>query len=233
MSSIKLSSISFFCPAYNDGDNLPVLIPYVSKFLSEITDTFEIIIIHDGSPDNTGVVADRLAGELPNIRVIHHLKNLGYGATLRDGFLAAKYDYIIYTDGDNQYDVREFMQYLPLLENADVLSGYVTKKAATFRRELQSFVYNWLIRILFLVNVRDINCAMKIYKRRALDSITMKSTSCFIDSEMIIKSKKNGLIVMQFPVTHFERRNGIASGSKTKVILATMRDMIRYRFGFL
>lgn len=229
----KLSSISFFCPAYHDEKNLPVLISYVSEFLKEITDTFEIIIVEDGSPDKTGEVADALAKEFPNVQVIHHPKNLGYGVTLRDGYLAAKYDYVMYTDGDNQYDVREFLPYLHLLETNDVLSGYVTQKALSFRRKVQSEVYNWLVRILFFVWFRDINCAMKIFKRKFLDSISIKSSSCFIDAEMIIKAKNGGFKIAQFPVTHFSRTEGLASGSKASVIVSTIAEMVKYRFGLL
>lgn len=231
--SKKLSSVSFFCPAYHDEKNLPVLVPHVSQFLSEITDTFEIIIVHDGSPDKTGEVADEMAKKYPRVRVIHHPKNLGYGATLRDGFIASKYDYVMYTDGDNQYDVREFLPYLHLLESADVLSGYVTEKAASFRRKAQSFTYNTLIAGLFFVRCRDIDCAMKIYKKKVINTISIKSTSCFIDAEMIIKSKKAGFTVAQFPVTHFPRTEGVASGSKMNVILDTIKEMLKYRFGIL
>lgn len=192
-----------------------------------------MIIVHDGSPDKTGEVADRLAAEFPYLRVIHHPKNLGYGATLRDGFLAAEYDYVMYTDGDNQYDVREFGPHLHLLGTADVLTGFVTRKAVSMRRMIQSLVYNWLIVILFSVRCRDIDCAMKIYSRKALDSISLKSTSCFIDAEMIIKLKTAGLKIAQFPVTHFPRTEGLASGSKITVIAATVRDMLRFRLGCL
>jgi cellulose synthase/poly-beta-1,6-N-acetylglucosamine synthase-like glycosyltransferase len=229
----RLPSVSFFCPAYHDEKNLPVLIPRVHRFLSETTDTFEVIIVHDGSPDKTGEVADRLAADFPHVRVLHHRKNLGYGATLRDGFLAARYDYIMYTDGDNQYDVREFSPYLHVLQTADVLSGYVTQKAASPWRKFQSLVYNWLIAVLFFVRCRDIDCAMKIYSRKAIDSLSLKSTSCFIDAEMIIKSKRAGFKVAQFPVTHFPRTEGLASGSKMTVVAATLRDMLRFRLGVL
>lgn len=231
--SPRLSSVSFFCPAYHDERNLPVLIPRVHRFLSGITDTFEIIVVHDGSPDRTGEVADRLASEYTHVRVIHHPRNLGYGATLRDGFLAARYDYVMYTDGDNQYDVNEFLPWLHLLDSADAISGYVTQKAASFRRKLQSAVYNGLIAGLFFVRCRDIDCAMKVYRRKVIETISIQSTSCFIDAEMIIKTKKAGFRVAQFPVTHFPRTEGIASGSKFSVISATVRDMLRYRFGLL
>ena len=229
----KLSSVSFFCPAYNDEKNLPTLVPYVSEFLKEITDVYEIIIVHDGSPDKTGEVADTLAKEYPNVRVIHHAKNMGYGSALRDGFAEAKYDYVMYTDGDNQYDVREFLQYLHLLDTSDVLSGYVREKAVSLRRKVQSEVWNWLVRILFFVWCRDIDCAMKMYKRKVLETISIKSSSCFIDAEMIIKAKKAGFKVAQFPVTNFPRTEGLASGSKMSVIVPTIVEMIKYRFGAL
>lgn len=230
---IQLSSVSFFCPAYHDEKNLPILIPQVNAFLKEITNTYEILIVQDGSPDKTGEVADSLAKEYANVRVIHHATNMGYGATLRDGFEAAKYDYVMYTDGDNQYDVREFLSYLHLLDTSDVLSGYVRGKAISFRRKVQSEVWNWLIRVLFFVWCRDINCAMKIYKRRVLENISIESSSCFIDAEMIIKAKKAGFKVAQFPVTHFPRTEGLASGSKMSVIVPTIVEMLKYRFGAL
>ena len=112
----KLSSVSFFCPAYHDEKNLPVLIPRVHAFLSEIANEFEILIIEDGSPDKTGEVADGFAVQYKEVRVIHHPKNLGYGATIRDGFLHSHFEYVMYTDGDNQYDVREFAAALLLLQ---------------------------------------------------------------------------------------------------------------------
>lgn len=229
----ELSSVSFFCPAYHDEKNLPTLVPHVSEFLKKITDTYEIIIVHDGGPDRTGPVADELALKYPNVRVIHHAKNMGYGRTLHDGYEAAKYDYVMYTDGDNQYDVNEFLPYLHLLQNADVLSGYVREKAVSFRRKVQSFVYNTLIKVLFFVNCRDIDCAMKMFKRKVLNKIEIKSDSCFIDAEMIIKAKKAGFEVAQFPVTHFKRTEGLASGSKMNVIVPTVLEMIKYRLGLL
>src|SRR3989344_416088 len=101
---MKLSSISFFCPAYHDEGNLSRLIPKVIDFLQKITDTFEVIIIEDGSPDNTGRVAEELAQRYPHVRVIHHRNNMGYGPPLRDGSRAPNYNYVMYTDGDNQYE---------------------------------------------------------------------------------------------------------------------------------
>lgn len=232
---MKLSSVSFFCPAYNDEGNLPDLIPNVHKFLSENSEKFGIIIIDDGAKDRTGAVADELAQKFSNVKVVHHLKNMGYTATLKEGFETGKYDYVMYTDGDNQYDITDFGPYLYLLENNDVISGYATKKAVSDFRKFQSWVHNTLISILFFTNYRDINCAMKIFKKPVLDRIKINSNpyGAFIDAELILKAKKMGYKIAQFPVVHYERKTGIASGSKPKVVLNTFKDMIMLRLNLI
>ena len=229
----KLSSVSFFCPAYNEEKNLPELIPLVVSFLSKVSDKFEVIIINNGSFDNTRKVAEELARKYDVIRLIHHSVNLGYGGALKAGFKNSRYQYIMYTDSDNQYNVYELMPYLIFLEEYDVLSGYVVKKAVTIRRVFQSFVFNFLVKVLFFTNLKDVNCSMKIYKRNVLDLLDIKSSSAFIDAEMLIKAKRLGFKIKQFPVTHYPRLEGLASGSSPKVILMTIKDMILFRLGLL
>lgn len=230
---MPLSSVSFFCPAYHDEKSLPLLIPRVVDFLSRVSAVFEIIIINDGSPDGTGRVADTLAVQYPTVRVIHHSANRGYGAALKTGFRAAQYDYVMYTDGDCQYDIAEFEPYLPLLSRADILSGFVRKKAVTFMRVIQSVVYNALVFLLFGVRFRDINCSMKLYSRAVIDTIDIRSDSPFIDAEMLIRAKRAGFSIAQFPVTHYPRLHGVAHGSRPSVIAATAIDMLKFRFGLL
>lgn len=228
-----LPEVSFFCPAYHDEGNLPKLIPVVFNFISKISRKFEIIIIEDGSPDKTGEIADNLAKQYPYIRTIHHPQNLGYGATIREGFFNARYEYVMYTDGDNQYDVREFGPYLYLLKTHDILSGYAKSKIITTRRKIQSFVYNLIIKFLFFVNIRDIDCAMKIYSRKALDAITIKSSSAFIDAEMLIQASRKGFKIAQFPVTQYPRTSGSECGSKFGVVWATIKEILLFKLGLL
>ncbi len=233
MTDIRLSSVSFFCPAYHDEKNLPTLIPSVHKFLSAITDKFEIIIVVDGSPDKTGAVADDLARQFPNVRVIHHGKNQGYGAALRTGFLSARYDYILYTDGDSQYDVWEFAPYLKFLESYDVLNGYAIKKVISWRRRPQTAVFNILVSLLFWQKFKDVNCSLKMYKRRVIEGIKIVCASAFIDAEMLIKARRLGFKIYNIPVTQYARLNGLASGSKFSVVWGTVKDMVKFRLGLL
>lgn len=231
----KLSSVSFFCPAYNDEGNLPDLIPTVVDFLEKHSEKYEIVIIDDGAKDRTGAVADELAQKFPNIRVIHHAKNKGYTATLKEGFEDGRYDYVMYTDGDNQYNIFDLEPHVHLLETNDVLAGYAVKKAVSDFRKFQSWVHNTLINILFFSHFKDINCALKIFKRPVLQKITINSDpyGAFVDAELILKARKIGAKIAQFPVVHYERKTGIASGSKPKVVLNTIKDMIRLRLGML
>lgn len=231
----RLSSVSFFCPAYHDAENLPDLVPAVRSFLSKHADEFEIVIIEDGSPDNTGEVADQLAARFPHVRVVHHAKNQGYTATLREGFETARFDYVMYTDGDNQYDITDFEPYLNLIERNDLISGYAKVKAASRRRALQSFVFNALIAVLFVRWYRDINCSMKLIRRDALQKIPLRSSprGAFIDAELMLRARAAGLRIAQFPVTHYARKSGIASGSKPDLVWETLKDLFKLRLGLL
>lgn len=229
-SYVMKPSISFFCPAYYDEQNLPRLISEVSKLLSEIAEQYEIIIIEDGSPDDTGKVADDLAGQYPNVRVIHHEKNLGYGATLAEGWKAGKYDWVCYTDGDRQYDVSEFRLFLPYLENYDALIGFRKHRVLSGPRKIQSAAYNWLVRTLFGLKSKDIDCSFKIVRHSVLDRVNLRSQSSFIDAELLIKLQQSGARTLELPVTHFPRAHGQASGASFSVITQTIKEIIAFFF---
>lgn len=232
MISYKQKSISFFCPAYNDEGNLPDLIPQVVDFLKKNFDTYEIFIIDDGAKDGTGFVADKLASQYPHITVVHHQKNKGYSATLKEGFSLGQYELIMYTDGDNQYDVHDVEKYLYLLEDSDFICGYAIKKAVSLSRRFQSFIFNSLINMLFGVSFKDINCSVKIIKKEVLDNIEITSSpyGAFVDAELVLKAHQLHYRIKQFPVIHYERKSGLASGSKPYLILYTLKDMIKLRF---
>lgn len=227
---MKKPSISFFCPAYFDEGNLPILIPEVYKLLKNLAAKFEIIIVEDGSPDNTGKIADKLAFRFkPFIKVVHHPKNLGYGAALKSGFThAKKFDYVFYTDGDNQYNVNELSKMLPYIGNYDAVIGFRAKRALTLSRQIQTKVYNLLVRLLFGLRVKDINCSMKVIKRKMLRGIKLESDSSFIEAELLIKLKQRHFKIKEIEVSHFPRRFGKASGGSIRVILGTLLDIGRF-----
>lgn len=226
--NLSKPTISFFCPAYNDEENLPILIPQVIEVLKKNTSKFEIVIVEDGSPDNTGKVADSLQKKYPKlISVIHHKKNMGYGATLRDGFSrASKYDFVMYTDGDNQYHASDIKKLIAPLKKYDVVLGYRLNRFLSQKRLIQTNVCNMLVRLLFNVHAKDINCSMKIFRKDIVKKMKLASNSSFIDAEMIISLKRQNIKFTEVGVRHYPREFGQASGGKMSVILDTVKDMI-------
>jgi glycosyltransferase involved in cell wall biosynthesis len=201
-----------------------------TSLFERIADKYAITIVEDGSPDDTGKVADELASKNPNIHVIHHPQNRGYGGAMKTGFDNAKsfgFDYICYTDGDNQYDVREYENFLPALAKGKVVIGYKTNRADKLARKIQSKIFIYLVRFLFGINVPDINCSMKIFHKSVLDKIQVESNSAFIDAELIIKSKLLGENIALIPVKHYPRIHGKASGHKPRVIWDTIKDCFK------
>lgn len=227
--SNKKPTISFFCPAYNDEQNLPILIPKVVRILKSVASEFEVVIIDDASPDNTGKVAEGLAKKYhPFIKVIHHAKNRGYGGALRSGFENAnRYDYVFYTDGDNQYDVDELKKMCEYIPVYDAVLGYREKRSLIFTRDLQSRLYNYLIQLLFHIDIKDVGCAMRIIKKELVTQMSFSSTSVFVQVEVILGLKKQQAKIKQLPVTHYSRMYGKASGGKPRVILHAIFDIIR------
>ena len=228
--SIK-PKVSFFCPAYNDEKNIPILIPKVFKVLSELCSAFEIIIIVDGSPDNTGKVANELAKQYPNVKVVHHKTNKGYGGALKSGFLhAKKYPYIFYTDGDNQYDVKILKKMLTFIETYDAVVGKRTNRVLKFRRKIQTDFYNWIVRTLFKLDNRDINCAIRLFKRSEINKINISkiSASVFFPAQLTLELYKHGAKIKEIDVKHYPRMFGKESGGRVDVVWATIVDMMRY-----
>src|SRR3989344_2914458 len=228
---MKKPTISFFCPAYRDEENLPILIPHVMRVLKKHTSAFNILIVVDGDPV-TKVVADLLARQYSKyITIVYHNQNQGYGAALKSGFRnAKKHEYVFYTDGDCQYDVAEISRLLDVREGADAVIGYRTKRVMSFPRQVQTVVYNVLIQLLFGLHVRDVNCSMKLVRRDVLDTIQLTSNSAFIDAELRILLQEAKRTIREVEVTHYPRHAGKAGGGSLKVVSQTVADMFRMKF---
>src|SRR5215510_10675544 len=142
--------------------------------MRKVTNNFEVLVVDDGSKDDTGTILDRLAGQLPFLRVIHHEHNLGYGAALITGFKNARKDLIFYTDGDGQYDVREFHNLLAHLKpNIDLVNGYKVKRADAWYRILIGAVYRRAMRWAFRLSISDVDCDFRLIRRHVFDAIRL------------------------------------------------------------
>ncbi len=222
-------TLSVFFPAYYDEKNIGKVVNKAIEVLEELKlKDYEIIIIEDGSPDKTGEVADELAKKYPKVRVIHHEKNMGYGYTLRDGFLNAKMDYVFYTDGDNQFDLTELKKFVALIPFSDMVVGFRKTKQYSFYRRLTSLFYNYLLKILFEVRYWDIDCAFKLFKREIFEKIKIESVDAFIDAEIMIKAHLLGYTSTEVGVRHLPRLDGISTGARPSVIIRTIVEALKY-----
>jgi len=228
-----LKSISYFCPAYNEQENLEKAVTSVLAVLKEINALFEIIIVDNGSLDKTPQMADQFAKTYPQIKVIHHVSNREYGGALKSGFMNVANEIVVYTDSDNQYDFNDFKKMLPYLENYDVVMGVRENRHDSIYRKIQSAIFNLLLKALFGLKAKDINCSFKVYKKKVLDSIDICSNSAFIDAEMYIRARKKGYKICEVAVQHFPRQAGKATGAKPHVVLLTIKEIFCYWLRFI
>lgn len=222
--------LSVFFPAYYDEGNIGKVVENAVKVLEELKlKDYEVVVIEDGSPDKTGEVADAMAAKYEKVRVIHHEKNMGYGATLKDGFTSAKLDYVFYTDGDNQFDLNELKRFVALVPFADMIVGYRKKKQYSLYRKFTSLSYNYLLKLIFGLDYWDIDCAFKLFRRDLFDKITINSVDAFIDAEIMLKAKLLGYTSIEMGVTHLPRVDGVSTGARPSVILRTIKEVFEYR----
>jgi glycosyltransferase involved in cell wall biosynthesis len=223
------AGISLFFPAYHDEDNIARVVHDALEVLQALEVPFDITLIEDGSPDRTGEVCDRLAAAHPElIAVVHHQRNLGYGCTLREGFQQARREWVFYSDGDYQYDLDELRKFWALASFTDAVVGFRIRKQYSFYRKCTSFCYNLLLRMLFDVPLRDVDCAFKLMKREIFDHLDIDSRDAFIDAEIMIKTRLLGYQITEVGVHHYRRDCGLSTGAKPSVILRTLREIYRY-----
>lgn len=223
-------SLSVFFPAYYDEKNIGKVVTSALKVLEELKlKDYEVIIIEDGSPDKTGEVADELSAKHDKVRVIHHKTNMGYGATLKDGFLSAKLDYVFYTDGDNQFDLEELKKFVALLPYSDIIVGYRKHKQYSLYRKFTSLCYNYLLRLLFDIHYWDIDCAFKIFPTKLFKEIKIESVDAFIDAEIMLEAQRMGYTTSEIGVLHLPRVDGISTGARPSVIFKTIGEVFSYR----
>ena len=215
-------------PAFNEEENIETATSRMVEALRSLDlRDWEVIIVDDGSVDRTPQIADRLASEDPaHVRVFHHSPNLGYAQALKTGFTNARHQLIFYTDSDNQFDVREIKNLLPLIENADIVNGFRIYRFDPLTRLVLSWGFNLLVRVMFRINVRDIDCAFKLFRREVFDRVTIESKKFFVDAEVLAKAKYFGFRMVEIGVRHYPRPAG-RSTVRPSHIYSTLKELAR------
>jgi len=221
-------SLTAFFPAYNDQHTIENIVRTAAAEMRKVTDNFEVLVVDDGSKDQTGAILDRLSAELPFLRVIHHPKNLGYGAALITGFTNAKKDLIFYTDGDGQYDVREMHNlFAQLKPNIDLVNGYKVKRADAWYRILIGTAYRRAMRLVFRLQIRDVDCDFRLFRRYIFETISLESRSGVICVEMAKKFERAGFRMVEIPVSHYPRLHGRSEFFRVRHLAYTFQGLLR------
>jgi glycosyltransferase involved in cell wall biosynthesis len=224
----KRPSISVFFPAYNDAGTIASMVVLADRTLRELTDDYEVIVVNDGSRDHTAQVLSELQSVYSKLRVIHHPTNRGYGSALRTGFESASKEWIFYTDGDAQYDVRELQKLAPLMSvDVDVVNGYKISRSDPLHRIIIGDIYCWIVRLAFGIKIRDVDCDFRLVRRASYKRVRLASTSGTICVEMIKSFQDAGLRFAEAPVHHYHRAYGKSQFFNFKRLFKTFSDLSR------
>lgn len=222
--------VTLFYPMYNELKSVEPMTRKALQVLQEVADEFEILIIDDGSSDGSEHIADELARSDPHIRVIHHQGNKGYGQALRTGFANASKDIVIYTDCDEPADLWLIRDVIDLMEKNDMVIGYRLNRWEGWRRFIYSKIYNNLVRVLFGINVRDINFSFKAIRHDQLQKFHLAAGTVFIDGELLAEAVRHRLKIHQMPVQYLPRKFGESHFNSLRAAFQTLEEIWTYAF---
>ena len=204
-----MRDLTIVLPAYNEAESLPEALEQCGEFIKQVRELdVEVLVVDDGSSDGTAALIKELSTTRPWLRAIRHSVNSGYGAALKTGFAGANGRLVFYTDSDNQFDILELREILPLIEGADLVAGFRVYRFDPLTRLVVSWVYNRLVRVLFRVPVRDVDCSFKLMRRERLDRLVLISDDFFIDTEIVARARKWNWRIKEVGVRHYPRRKG-------------------------
>jgi len=223
-------SLSVVLPAYNEGENIEKTLSGAISYLENNLKEYEVIVVNDGSKDNTGEIVQELASSDPRVILLNHHHNQGYGAALRTGFEKASLEYVFLMDSDGQFDISELDKFFPYLDESTVVIGYRGKRADSFIRTLNALLYHVYIRIVFGLKARDIDCAFKVFPRIAYERVKpIRSGGALFSAEFLIKLKRVGYKIKELPVSHYPRLFGKQTGADINVIFRMFKDCWKLR----
>jgi len=233
----KLKSLSIFFPVFNEEANLEVLITQALRILPEITRRYELLIINDGSTDDSLKIAQKLAAQNKELRVISHSSNLGYGEVLKTGIKQSQYEWIFWTDSDLQFDLSELANFIKETNKYDAVIGHRKKRVEGVFRHFNANLFKLYIDLLFRIHVKDIDCAFKLFRADLLKKLKLSSGSAFTSAEILYLLKKKGVKFKEIPVNHYPRLYGQATGANLGVIakacLEALTTYLKIKFSSL
>ncbi len=230
-------SITAFFPCYNDAPTIQGVVQAARETLSRLTDDYEIIVVNDGSQDESAAVLAELEQQEPSVRVVSHESNRGYGGALRSGFASATKELVFYTDGDAQYDPHELNELFErLTPEVDMVQGWKLERRDGLHRQIIGSVYHWFVSAMFDLHVRDVDCDFRLIRRHVLESFPLTSDSGSITVELMTRIHQGGFRIVEVPVHHYARPVGSSQFFSFRRIAQTLWQLsglwFRLRLGF-
>jgi len=229
----KLTSLTIFFPCYNDGGTIASLVLLAEQIAKKISSDYEIIVVNDASFDASYQVLKILKTKVANLKIINHRQNKGYGGALKAGFRTAKKEWIFYTDGDFQYDVQELTKLVKAVDQpTELVQAYKVERHDPWYRIFIGCLYNWLVKKMFHLPFKDIDCDFRLIKKKVIKRIELESDSGVICVEMMLKLKQAGVRYKQVPVYHYPRQYQISQFFNFKRLLETGLALIKLYWQF-
>ena len=219
-------TISLVLPAYNEEENIEIVVRHAMDVLPNYADNFEIIPVNDGSRDKTPQIINALAAKDSRVRPVHHAVNRGYGGAVASGIKASTGDYVMFMDADRQFDIADIRRLAPFVTEFDIVAGFRMERADPLQRRINAEIFNLAVRIAFGVHLRDLDCAFKVFKGDMVRALDLTSSGALINAEMQAKLRRQKATLQQVGVPHHPRIAGTSTGGNAKVILRAMKGMV-------
>lgn len=221
-----VSSISAFFPCYNDVGSIGLLVNDANDTLKKLGVEYEIIVVDDGSKDESRLLLKKLEKEIRNLKLVFHKSNKGYGGALKSGFTSSRMDYVFYTDGDGQYDAKELVKlYEKVGPGVDVVQGFKIKRFDKWYRLIIGRTYHHFAKFFFGLAVKDVDCDFRLISKKALLSIDLKFDSGVICVELVKKLQDRGYKFIEVGIHHYPRLHGHSQFFNYKRILKTLIEL--------
>jgi glycosyltransferase involved in cell wall biosynthesis len=220
-----LASLSIVLPCFNEEANVAAAVDNAVAAARRCSDRYEIVVVDDGSTDGTVRVVGELIARDPNVRAIIHTRNRGYGEALRSGIRAARMEWVLLADADLQFDLRDLADFVPLARSADVLWGRRLVRQDTVLRRIYAGAWNRLVRALFALPMRDVDCGFKLIRAEVLRGLDLRASGAMISTELAVHCLAQGARFAEIGVRHHPRIAGEETGGDPRVIARALHEL--------
>jgi glycosyltransferase involved in cell wall biosynthesis len=222
-----IGGVSAVVPVHDEEAAIAGVVRGLARELPRVASRFEVIVVDDGSADRTAAVLAGLRRSVPQLRVVRHDVNRGYGAALRSGFAAARHAWVLLMDGDGQMDPGQLGELVAALDGHDGVIGFRAQRADAWMRRVNTAAWNGAVRWLFGLATRDVNCAFKLLPTELLQDETLYADGAVISAEILVRAARAGYRLAEVPIAHRPRRAGRASGARPGVVARAGLELAR------